>query len=168
MKKLIFLLFIVFTVTSCIKQNENQSEKIEMVIKNETRTFYKKDFPAWSANFVQNDKVHWVCVEPDAMLRATGWEDLSQFVGGWMKENPEPIDYEKANFQIKNLKMEIMDEMAFVKFEYSNEASAVKKSIESRVLVMENDQWKILSMTSYPSDNPSGSTKNIYIYNSKK
>jgi SnoaL-like domain len=164
MKNLFFTSIISLLLLGCIKNNEEQNTQIESLIANETRTFYKKDFSAWSANFAHNEKVHWVCVEPDAMLRASGWEDLSQFVGGWMKENPEPMDYKKANFQITNQKIEIMGDMAFVNFEYSNQLSAVKKSVESRVLVKEEDQWKILSMTSYPSDIPEGSTKNYYVY----
>jgi hypothetical protein len=163
MKKIFSLLSIALLSISCMKE-EQQDAEIESLIANETKTFYSKNFQAWSANFIHNDKVHWVCVEPDAMLRASGWDDLAQFVGGWMKENPEPMDYVKANFQIKNQKIQIDDDLAYVTFNYSNTLSAVKKSVESRVLIKEEGKWKIISMTSYPADTPVGSVKNVYSY----
>ncbi len=157
-------------LTSCQEKNAPiDNSKLVKVIENETKTFYEKDFKNWSSNFVQDNRVSWIFVEPEILLRANGWEDLSKFVGSWMKENPEPIDYKKANFKITDLKVTTKADMAFVSFKYSNENSdvAVNKSIESRVFLLENKNWKILSMVSYPDDNSRNSTQNIYNYDCK-
>ena len=172
MKKTICLLAIGLSIlfTSCQDKNTTiDNSELVKVIENETKTFYEKDFKKWSSNFVQDNRVLWICVEPEILLRANGWKDLSAFVGIWMKENPEPIDYKKANFKITDLKVTTQANMAFVSFKYSNDNIdvAVNKSIESRVLVLENHKWKIISMVSYPDDNSRNSTQNIYNYDCK-
>jgi hypothetical protein len=172
MKKIIYLLLISISlfIVSCQEKNKApDNADIVKVIENETRTFYEKDFKSWSLNFVQDNRVSWICVEPKILLRANGWADLSKFVGDWMKENPEPIDYKKANFKITNLKVTALENMVYVSFEYSNENKdvAVNKSIENRVLILENEKWKIISMASYPNENARNSTQNIYIYDCK-
>lgn len=172
MKKSICLL----TITLCLffiscqeKSTIPKNSELIKVIENETKTFYEKDFKKWSSNFVNNENVYWICVEPEFLLRANGWKDLSKFVGDWMKENPKSIDYKKANFKILDLKITTNNNMAYVSFKYSNENKdvAVNKSIESRVLVKENQKWKIISMVSYPDDNSRNSTQNIYNYDCK-
>ncbi len=172
-KTLFYLLTTFFVLTSCEDKKNNlvtDETKIIKIIENETETFYNKDFKAWSAHFIQDERVFWVCVEPDYLLRANGWTDLSKFVGDWMKENPKPIDYKKANFKINDLKVSIRENMALVKFNYTNESKdvAVNNSIENRVLILEKQKWKIISMSSYPNDSNRESTKNIYKYNCKK
>lgn len=168
MKKILVALIIL--ATSCAKQKVNSTEeksKIVAVIENETKTFYKKDFTLWSQNFAHSENLHWLCVEPTVMLRANGWNDLSKFVSQWMTENPEPIDYDSAKFEIKNLSTTIKDSIAFVKFNYINQNKnvAVNNSIESRTLKKEKNNWKILSMTSYPNTNSKDGTKNVFLYN---
>ncbi len=168
MKKFI-LVFIVLSF-SCTQQKVDKIEeknKIISVIENETKTFYKKDFNLWSQNFVQKQDLHWVCVESKVLLRANGWNDLSKFVKQWMTQNPEPIDYESAKFEIKNLSTTIKDSIAFVKFNYINQNKNVSENntIESRTLVKEKSNWKIISMTSYPNITSKGGTENIFLYN---
>ncbi len=172
MKKTFCILALSLSILFIGCQEKNapiDNSELVKVIENETKTFYEKDFENWSSNFVQDNRVSWICVEPEILLRANGWEDLSKFVGSWMKENPKPIDYKKANFKITDLKVTTQPNMAFVSFKYSNENSdvAVNKSIESRVFLLENKNWKILSMVSYPDDNSRNSTQNIYNYDCK-
>jgi hypothetical protein len=171
MKKSIAFVIImsVFALSSCQKKQETpkvSNKEIVKIIENETETFYKKDFEAWSSNFVKDERVFWVCVEPAYLLRANGWADLSKFVGDWMKENPKPIDYKAANFRINDLKITIHQNMAIAKFNYLNDNKdvAVNNSMENRILIFENQKWKIISMTSYPNDSDRKSTKNIYNY----
>jgi hypothetical protein len=145
---------------------EVSKNEIIKVIENETKTFYKKDFNAWSSNFVQDERIFWVCAEPEMLLRANGWADLSKFIGDWMKENPKPIDYEKALFKINDLKITVQNNMAFVKFNYLNQNKdvAVNNSMENRVLIFDNQKWKIISITSYPNDSDRESGVNVYNY----
>lgn len=135
-------------------------------IENESREFYKKDHAAWANYFVHSPKVHWVCVEAGVTLRADGWDDLSQFVAGWMKDNPEPMDYDKADFRNSDVQVTIHGDLAFVTMKSSNiqPDGSLRQLIGSRTLLRENGVWKILSMTSYPSDSPEGSTGNVYVH----
>lgn len=150
---------------SVITTNAEDSVGILKAIEMETRNFYKKDHAAWSKSYVQNDKVFWICVEPEVSLRAKGWNDLSKFVAEWMKANPEPMDYEKSKFETTRIHLEIKGEMAFVTLQGSNLAEDEKTTrytMGSRTMVKENGDWKILAMSSYPDDLPEGSTTNIY------
>lgn len=139
---------------------------ILQVIENESRAFYKKDHAAWANHYVHSPKVHWVCVETDVTLRADGWDDLSKFVAEWMEANPEPMDYDGANFQNSDVQVTLNGDLAFVSMKSSNTQpdGSLRQLIGSRTMLRENGGWKILSMTSYPSDSPAGSTGNVYVH----
>lgn len=144
---------------------------IMKAIETETRNFYKKDHPAWSNSYVQSPQLFWLCVERGITLRASGWNDLSQFVAEWMKANPVPMIYENLNFVIKNVHITRQGNMAFVTMEGSNleeDGKTVRNTRGNRTLVKEGNDWKILSMTSYPSDAPAGSTANVYVHQAEK
>lgn len=155
------------TKTTALADQSTDQQAVLAEIENETKDFYKKDHAAWSTHYAHSPKVHWACVEPDVTLRASGWEDLSKFVADWMKANPDPIDYEKAQFKNENVQVSIVGDMAFVSMNASNiqPDSTLRKTISSRTLVKEEGKWKIISMTSYPSDTPTnGSSANIYVH----
>jgi ketosteroid isomerase-like protein len=143
-----------------------EKKAILTAIDNESRTFYKKDHAEWRKSYVQSPKVHWVCVEPDVSLRAKGWDDLSKFVADWMKANPEPMDYDKAQFKTDSVQVTIEGNMAFVSMNASNiqPDGSVRYTVGSRTMQKENGTWKILSMTSYPNDSPTGSSANVYAH----
>lgn len=152
-----------FTPAPDPKQDE---AAILQVIENESRAFYKKDHAAWASHYVHSPKVHWVCVETDVTLRADGWDDLSQFVSDWMKENPEPMDYDQAHFEYSDVQITLNGDLAFATMHESNTQpdGSRRQLIGSRTLLRDNGAWKILSMTSYPSDTPEGSTRNVYVH----
>jgi hypothetical protein len=176
---LIFLLFSIVLLTNCTQNSvsvptaanatinqEQEKAAILKTIEDESRFFYKKDHVSWSKFYVQSPKLHWICVEEGVSLRAKGWEDLNQFVATWMKENPDPIDYEKAEFKSNNAQVTIEGNMAFATMESSNiqPDGKVRYTVSSRTMLKENNTWKILSMTSYPNDSPKGSTANVYAH----
>jgi ketosteroid isomerase-like protein len=153
------------TTSSSVEVNNGDSIAILKAIETETRNFYKKDHSRWSESYVQNDKVYWICVEPDVSLRAKGWNDLSNFVAEWMKANPEPMDYEKSKFITTKVNLEIKGDMAFVTLQGSNlneDGKTIRYTMGSRTMIKENGKWKILAMCSYPDDSPEGSSSNIY------
>jgi hypothetical protein len=141
------------------------SSTLMQLIEKETQNFYKKDYTNWSTCFVHTNTLHWICVEPDISLRAKGWEDLSKFVQDWMQSNPKPMDYVQSKFTLQNIKMQLSPTMAFVNYESSNlneDGKTMRYTLESRTLIKEAKDWKILSMCSYPNDTPTGSSANIY------
>ncbi len=151
---------------SAVASPAEEQAAILAVIERESRDFYKKDHAAWSRHYVHSPKVHWVCVEKDVTLRADGWNDLSQFVAEWMRANPEPMDYDKANFTLTDVQITLAGDMAFVSMKNSNiqPDGSLRRLIGSRTMLRESGNWKILSMTSYPSDSPQGSSANVYVH----
>lgn len=146
---------------------QSHEEKLILAeIENESRDFYKKDFLAWSNHYVHTPEVFWACVEKDVTLRASGWQDLSQFVASWMKNNPEPIDYYAARFQLTDVQITISGDLAFATMKSSNiqPNGSLRTLNGNRTMKRINGEWKILSMTSYPNDSPEGSSNNIYLH----
>lgn len=175
MKYLIMGLIFLVSLQACQPNTNHQAAGVDAekeraaileAIENETLAFYSKDPVKWGEFFVHSPKLHWVCVEPDATLRASGWEDLSQFVAGWMKENPQRQDYGKSDFQNGNVSITLEGNLAFVTFEGANllADNSKRPTVSSRVMVKEDGRWKILSMVSYPKDTPANSTPNVYVH----
>ena len=174
MKLSLFLIFAAICLQSCQDNPKemnalNQSHEENLIlaeIENESRDFYKKDHLAWSSHYVHTPEVFWACVEKDVTLRASGWQDLSQFVATWMKNNPEPIDYDAAKFQLTDVQLTISGDLAFATMKSSNiqPDGSLRTLNGNRTMKKINGEWKILSMTSYPNDSPEGSSKNIYVH----
>lgn len=171
MKTSYFLFSFLFILGACGQKPKvaaiaDEQPLILKTIEGETRAFYNKNHADWSRYYLNSPKVQWVCVEQDVTLRANGWNDLSQFVQQWMKENPEPMNYEAAQFKTENVQLTVQDSMAFVSMTGSNiqPDGSLRKTVGTRTLLKQNGEWKILSMTSYPNDAPRGSTTNVFIH----
>jgi ketosteroid isomerase-like protein len=170
----IILIFLAAVLQSCQDNHQKpkevdlsqEKETILAVIENESRDFYRKDHTAWSNHYVHTPEIFWACVEKDVTLRASGWQDLSQFVARWMKDNPEPMDYDVAEFKLSDVKITISGELAFVTMKSANiQPDGTLRTLNgNRTMKKINGEWKILSMTSYPSDLPEGSTPNVYVH----
>jgi hypothetical protein len=168
MRKIILLLS-VLSLYACTNNNANSSKeqtKIWEVIESENKSFYAKNHAEWSKHYLQTEQVYWACVEPEITLRASGWKDLSNFVASWMKENPVPLDYAKADFKNKDKQIIVDNNMAFVSFTSTNneENGTVKTLRNNRTMQKVDGLWKIISMTSYPADSPRQSTANVYLH----
>ncbi|MFM2268687.1 MAG: hypothetical protein RL757_2128 [Bacteroidota bacterium] len=145
---------------------EKEKATILESLTKESRSFYGRDYANWEKFYVHSPKTQFVCVEPDVTLRAVGWDDLSKFIGTYIKENPQPIDYNKANYTRKDIAFSLEGNMAFVSWSGTNiqPDGSLRSLIEYRTMLKENGEWRILSMVSYPSDNPKGSTPNVYLH----
>jgi hypothetical protein len=144
------------------------NETLKSIARQENLDFYKKDIQAWSNHFVHSNAVYWICVEDDVTLRATGWEDLNQFVSQWMKENPTPdSDTLLKQDTIDDFVVELSDGLAFVRYKKNHMMpdGKVKVLLESRTFKLVENEWKILGMTSAPGYTTPKSTANIFIHN---
>jgi hypothetical protein len=133
----------------------------------ENADFYKKDLAVWGRNFAHTPSVYWICVEDDVTLRATGWQDLEQFVGGWMKENPVPApDSLLKKERIEDFQLELADKLAFVRFKKIRQRPGQPEQLllENRTFQRINNEWKIIGMTSAPGYNSKGSNGNIFVH----
>jgi hypothetical protein len=149
-----------------LQAQSSEQKAIMQAIEGESRAFYQKDHTAWSEYYVQGPEVFWACVEEAVTLRASGWADLSQFVSAWMKDNPEPVDYDAAEFRHTDIHMTIHGSLAFVSMRSSNiqPDGKLRTLNNSRTMQNVDGRWKILSMVSYPNDVPQGSTPNVYVH----
>lgn len=146
-------------------------ENFKSIAKQENLDFYKKDLQAWSKHFVHSNSVYWICVEDDITLRATGWNDLNQFVGNWMKENPVPDSDSLLQLDtIDDFQVELSDSLAYIRYQKKHRMpdGKTKTLLESRTFKLVNQEWKILGMTSAPGYSTPNSTANIFIHNDSK
>jgi hypothetical protein len=137
----------------------------------ENTDFYKKDITAWSSHFAHTPSVYWICVEDDVTLRATGWDDLSQFVGSWMKQNPVPeADSLLKKEVIEDVQTVLGDKVAFLRYKKNKFMPDGSKKImlENRTFELINNEWKIIGMTSAPGYNSKGSEPNVFIHTTAK
>lgn len=143
------------------------AEQLQTACVQENADFYKKDVAVWSRNFAHTLSVYWICVEEDVTLRATGWPDLEQFVGGWMKENPTPEpDSLLKKERIEDFQLELADKLAFVRFKKIRHRPGKSEQLilENRTFQYTNGGWKIIGMTSAPGYNTKGSNSNIFVH----
>lgn len=170
------LLAVFIFITSCNKKTDVKSvktsselkETFKSIVQQENIDFYKKDFQAWSKHFLHSNSVYWICVEDDVTLRATGWDDLNQFVSKWMKENPKPdSDSLLKQDTIDDFKVELSDELAFVRYKKNHlmPDGKIKVLLESRTFKLVENEWKILGLTSAPGYATPKSTANVFIHN---
>jgi hypothetical protein len=137
----------------------------------ENADFYKKDITAWSSHFAHTPSVYWICVEDDVTLRATGWDDLNQFVGSWMKQNPVPeADSLLKKEVIEDVQTVVGDKVAFLRYKKNKflPDGSKKMMLENRTFELINNEWKIIGMTSAPGYNSKGSEQNVFIHTTVK
>jgi hypothetical protein len=151
-----------------VKQDAKQlATRFKQTIEQENLDFYKKDFAAWSKHFAQTESVYWTCVERDVTLRATGWNDLSQFVSQYMKENPTPDPDSLLKLaRIEDFQIEVSNGIAFTRYKnYKKLADgSTQLVLENRVFQKINDAWKIVGLVSTPGDTSAGGSQNIYVH----
>ncbi len=172
--KISLVLLTSILLTNCNEQKkppideQKQQETFKKIATQENLDFYKKDLQSWSKHFVHSNSVYWICVEDDVTLRATGWDDLNQFVSIWMKENPVPdSDSLLKQDVIDDFKVELSDQLAFVRYKKNHKMpdGKVKILLENRTFKLIDNEWKILGMTSAPGYATVKSTTNIFIHN---
>ncbi len=156
------------TGTKTAPNTADLAEKLKGIARQENIDFYKKDLNAWSKHFLHTDAVYWICVEDDVTLRATGWDDLNQFVSSWMKENPTPdADDLLKKDTIEDFKVETSDGLAFVRYKKKQMLpdGKTKVILESRTFKRSGNDWKIIGMTSAPGYTTAKSTANVFTHN---
>ncbi len=156
------------TNTKSATASPELNEKFKSIARQENIDFYKKDIQAWSKHFLHSNAVYWICVEDDVTLRATGWDDLNQFVSQWMKENPIPdSDTLLKQDTIDDFQVELSNELAFVRYKKNHMMpdGKIKVLLESRTFKLVENEWKIVGMTSAPGYATPKSVANIFIHN---
>jgi hypothetical protein len=141
--------------------------QLKATVVQENKDFYKKDLALWGRHFAHTPSVYWICVEDAVTLRATGWDDLQQFVGDWMRQHPEPLpDSLLQKESIDDFQTVLADQLAFVRYKkIKMDANGKPQTIlEHRTFQWQDSAWKIIGMTSAPGYNTKGSTDNVFVH----
>jgi hypothetical protein len=179
LKKNLFIAMACLIIFGCSKNRNNFSDtettKINETLKSiavqENLDFYKKDINAWSNHFDHSKSLSWFCIEDDVTLRASGWDDLNQFVSSWMKINPKPdSDNDLKLDSITDFQSELSNNLAYVTFKKQHHMpdGKIRTLLETRVFKLNGTDWKIISLISAPGFNTPKSSNNIFLHNDSK
>jgi hypothetical protein len=85
------------------------------------------------------------------VLEAQGWKNITDFVGGYIKDNPTPVKVitERTNFNFRH-----GEKTTWVTFdEVQKTDTEIKKLRAVRILEKTDKGFKIIYMNSYPQSN---------------
>jgi hypothetical protein len=170
MKTTIFLLGVCFSLVNCKPQKpesdainfEKEKLAIQAVIAKETESYYKQDYEAWKATYLQSTAFrkfgYWEGYN-EKVVSNIGFESLAeekkkQFDSNETLWQGSTEDRKDENFRISN-------NMAWYTFEQNSYEKDTRKflgkSLETRILEKENGEWKIayLGFHYYPAKDES-------------
>lgn len=150
MKTTCILLFFAFAAQMVFGQN-NEDENIKKIIRAETDNYFKNDAEGWQSTWLHSDKISATYVSKDNYNTTSGWNNFGPDVMKYMQSNPAItlINLKNDSFKITN-----NGNMAWVEYKQivtykGRDSNITMPSDEYRVLVKENNDWKILSLISY-------------------
>ena len=152
-----------FAVPIAFGQN-TEDEGIKKVIRAETDAFYNRDADAWQNSWLHSAKISRTLVSNGSYSLVTGWDNYGQQMINFLKNNPK-----QASADIRNDSFSITSNgnMAWVEYKQITttpgpDSNETFQSQEYRVLVKDNNEWKILSMiTHFPTTFTSTSPQDI-------
>lgn len=148
MKTAFFCLVFCALSTSYLFAQSSDDQNIKKVIQTETNSYFKSDADAWQKCWVHSPDAAHTYVANGYYDRMKGWENFGPKVISTLKTH----SMDSLNVQTSSDSFFIKSDgkIAFVTFKQkntSNDQRYLQNSFEKRVLVKENDGWKILSAT---------------------
>ena len=152
MKKTFFLTAIICTCLISAAQN-SEEEKIKKVVLAETEAFYNRNLEAWRATWMHDPKISRSIIANNYHRHQSGWDSATVQMERFMKTNtkPQAVTVENKNYNIVQ-----QGNMAWVYYDQllkptDTSMPQPEPSREYRVLVKENDDWKIVAqVTTFP------------------
>lgn len=149
--KLSLFTIIGFLTLNAFSQNSKE-DSIKAAIKRETETFYNRDAAGWEAMFLHEPTTTRTIIAVERYSSTSNWDSFSVPTINYLKSNPKPVPFQltTSNFLIKTV-----GNMAWAEYDqvlsFLPQDTSHNVSHESRVLVKEGGQWKmILVTTAYP------------------
>jgi tetratricopeptide (TPR) repeat protein len=148
MRTTIFLLFLALTAPHAFSQN-SEDDNIKKAIKLETDAFYNNDNEAWQNMWVHSSKTSAMFIGNGYYNPSSGWDSLGarakRYFDNTAKNGKVQVDVTTDGFNISN-----NGNMAWVEYDqttitHGKDSNSTNNSHEYRVLVKENNEWKILS-----------------------
>ena len=148
------LLTAVMSVAIIASGQNPEENNIKNLLRSETEAYFRRDLEAWKPLWVHDAQVNRNFISKNGSFTNNGWDSIAALRERVFKENPKPVPIQLKN---DNYTIRTNGNMAWA--EYDQEISypdldttgGIGHSREYRVLVKENDQWKIASqITTYP------------------
>ena len=153
MRKFTLLTAIMFLAIIACGQNPEENN-IKNVLRAETEALYKRDLEAWKQLWVHDAQANRNFISSYGMSSRAGWDSIAAARERAIQKDPKPVPIQLKN---DNYTIRTNGNMAWV--EYNQELSYPDLDTsdgsgytrEYRVLIKENNQWKIASqITTYP------------------
>jgi tetratricopeptide (TPR) repeat protein len=126
-----------------------EEEAIKAAVWAETYAYFNRNAEAWQAAWIQDARASRTTVESGRYEALVGWENFGPQMIQWMKANPSPAEdrVEKENYSIL-----IREGVAWVEYDQQKHyiearQNKVWHTRQQRMLLKEDGQWKIASMT---------------------
>jgi tetratricopeptide (TPR) repeat protein len=148
MKTIFFSLLLCAMTSSYLFAQSSEEQNIKKVIQSETNSYYKADADAWAKFWVHSPDASATYIRNGFYRRMKGWENFGPMVIKALKSPSNAnmdVTTSADSFFIKS-----NGKIAFVTYKQKNtskDPANNQNSFEKRVLVKENDGWKILSAT---------------------
>lgn len=145
-----FLLLLLLSLPSSLAYAQSsEEEEIKKVIRAETDAWRMRDADAWMETWHQSPEATRTIVINNNLIDEVGWENFSPTVMEEIQEDPiaDVREYVSDSFNIRT-----SGDLAWVNYHQvvkSADDGTESHTREQRVLVKEDDQWKILSQTTY-------------------
>lgn len=149
----LFAVFLVLTLV-CLANSQAyaqsaEEEEIKKVIRAETEAWRMRDAEAWKDTWHQSPEATRTVVINNNLVDEVGWENFSPTVMQEIQEDPmaDVRDYASDSFNIL-----ISGNLAWVNYHQvvtSADDGTEAHTREQRVLLKEDEDWKILSQTTY-------------------
>ena len=156
MKNLKFISKIVvifLTISQISVGQKSEDENIKNVLKTSAAAFFKRDFSAWQATYLPNDKSSWTYINHSEFMKIKGYQNLKKDMIAYYASAPAPIslrEFSSDNFDIKRngnlayVEHDIISSIADAKttmFGNKSQAAHVRSC-----LMEDKNEWKIYSL----------------------
>lgn len=145
-----FLILLFFSLTTSLAfAQSSEEEEIKKVIRAETDAWRMRNAEAWKDTWHQSPEATRTIVINNNLIDKVGWENFSPMVMEEIREDPraDVREYVSDSFNIR-----ISGDMAWVNYHQvvkSADDGTESHTREQRVLIKEDEEWKILSQTTY-------------------
>jgi len=153
MRKFTLLTAVMSVAIIACGQNAEENN-IKNLLRSETEAYFRRDLEAWKPLWVHDTQVNRNFISKNGFFANNGWDSIAALRERAFKENPKPvpIQLKNDNYTIRtNGNMEWAEYDQEINYPDLDTTGGIGHSREYRVLVKENDQWKIASqITTYP------------------
>ncbi|HEY6975869.1 MAG TPA: tetratricopeptide repeat protein [Chitinophagaceae bacterium] len=154
----LFVLLLLCTYPQLIFAQNAEEEAIKKVLLAETQTYFKAQAEAWQALWTHDATTNRAGAGNGGVGSVMGWENFGPQTASWLKDSAKPV-----NLDIKNDGYVIKTNGNLAWVEYNQQITGTSaadssyngSSREYRLLVKDNNEWKINSLITHQENSSS-------------